>query len=170
MTDMVDSLGISWQGLALQLINFGILFFLLGKFAWKPIMKLLDERSSKIKEGLTRSEQAEKRAEEIDVEAKKALEEARKEGQALIAQATETANKHGEALKEQTKKEAEQLIERARAEIQLEKDQAIAQLRSEFADITILAAGKVINEELDKEKHRKVIDEVLKASSLKGKE
>ncbi|MDD5095566.1 MAG: F0F1 ATP synthase subunit B [Dehalococcoidia bacterium] len=170
MGDMINSLGISWQGLLVQLINFSILFGALGALAYKPIMKLLDERSEKIKEGLDKSEQAEKRAVEIDVEAKKALEEARKVGQALIAQATETAGKHGEVLKEQAKKEAEALIVRARGEIQSEKDQAIAQLRKEFADITILAAGKVISEELDKTKHQKVIDEVLKASSLKGKE
>jgi F-type H+-transporting ATPase subunit b len=170
MGEMVDSLGISWQGLLVQLINFGILFGLLGVLAYKPIMKMLDSRAAKIKEGLEKSEEAEKRATEIDLEAKKALDEARKQGQALITQATETASKHGEVLKEQAKKEGEALIERARAEIQLERDQAIAQLRKEFADVTILAAGKVINEELDKEKHRKVIDGVLKASSLKGKE
>ena len=168
--EMIDSLGIGWQGLVVNLVNFGLLFFLLGKFAYRPIMNMLDERTAKIKEGLEKSEQAEKRAVEIDVESKQALEEARREGQALIAQASETAKKHGETLKEQAKKEAEALIERARAEIQLEKDQAINQLRSEFADITVLAAGKVIGEELDKEKHRKVIDEVLKSTSFKGKE
>ena len=168
--EMIDSLGISWQGLVVNLVNFGLLFLLLGKFAYRPIMNMLDERTEKIKEGLERAEQAEKRASDIDVEAKKALEEARKEGQALIAQAGETANKHGETLKEQAKKEAEALIERARAEIQLERDQAIGQLRKEFADITILAAEKIINESLDADKHRKVIDEVLASSNLKGKE
>lgn len=168
--EMIDKLGISWQGLVVQLINFGLLFGLLGAFAYRPIMRMLDERSAKIKEGLEKSAEAEKRATEIDLEAKKALEEARKQGQVLIAQATEMAQKYGEALKEQAKKESESLIERARAEIQLERDQAIARLRGEFADITVLAAGKVINETLDKEKHRKVIDDVLKASSLKGKE
>lgn len=166
--ELLDSLGISWQGLVVQLVNFGILLFLLGKFAYRPIMRMLDERSAKIREGLEKSEQAEKRAADIDMEAKKALEEARKEGQALIAQATETANKHGETLKEQAKKEADALIERARAEIQLERDQAIGQLRKEFADITIRAAERVINESLDREKHRKVIDEVLQQSTLKG--
>ncbi|MFA4836578.1 MAG: F0F1 ATP synthase subunit B [Dehalococcoidia bacterium] len=168
--EMIDKIGISWQGLVVNLVNFGLLFALLGLFAYKPIMKMLDERTAKIKEGLEKSEQAEKRAVEIDVEAKKALNEARKQGQALIAQAAETANKHGETLKIQAKQEAEALIERARVEIHMERDQAIAQLRSEFAEITVLAAGKVISEELDKTKHRKVIDEVLKASSLKGKE
>lgn len=167
MTEMIDSLGISWQGLVVQLVNFGLLLVLLGVFAYKPIMRMLDERTARIREGLEKSEEAEKRAVEIDTEAKKALEEARREGQALIAQAKEAADKRREEDIAQAKKDAEILLERARAEIQLEKDQAISQLRKEFADITIFAAGKVINEELDVTKHRKVIDEVLGASSFK---
>lgn len=170
MGEMFDSLGISWQALVVQLVNFGVLLLILGAFAYKPIMRMLDERTERIREGLEKSEQAEKRAADIDAEAKKALEEARKEGQALIAQAKETADKRREEDIGQAKKDADALLERARGEIQLEKEQAIIELRREFADITILAAGKVINEELDKEKHRKVIDEVLEASSFKGKE
>lgn len=170
MGEMVDSLGIQWQLLVVQLINFAVILIALRAFAYKKVLNMLDERSAKIKEGLDQSEQAEKRAADIDVEAKKALEEARKEGQALIAQANEMGNRMREDAKDTAKKEAEALLERARSEIQLEKDQAIGELRKEFADITIFAAGKVINEELDAEKHRKVIDEVLKASNLKGTE
>ena len=168
MGAMVDSLGIQWQLLVIQLINFGIILILLGKFAYKPILNMLDERAVKIKEGLEQSEQAEKRAADIDVEAKEALSEARKEGQVLIAQAKEAADKRREDDMAQAKKDADALIERARAEILLEKDRAISELRKEFADIAIFAAGKVINEELDAEKHRKVIDEVLQASSFKA--
>jgi len=167
MGAMVDSLGIQWQLLVVQLINFGIILILLGKFAYKPILNMLDERAAKIKEGLEQSEQAEKRAADIDVEAKEALSEARKEGHVLIAQAKEAADKRREDDMAQAKKDADALIERARAEILLEKDRAISELRKEFADIAIFAAGKVINEELDAEKHRKVIDEVLQASSFK---
>ena len=168
--ELLDSFGIQWQLLLIQLINFGIIFFALKKFAYGKVIEKLDERAAKIKEGLEQSEQAEKRAADIDAEAKKALEEARKEGQVLIAQAKEAAEKRREEDIAQAKKDAEALLERARAEIQLEKDRAIDELRKEFADITIFAAGKVINEELDAEKHRKVIDEVLEASNFKGSE
>jgi len=170
MGEALGNLGINLPGLIGQLISFVILLVLLYILGYKPIVRMMDERQKKIKDGLDKAEHADKQAIEADQESRQRLEEARKEGQALIAQATEVASKHGEALKEQAKNEAEALIGRARAEIQLEKDQAIAQLRSEFADITVLAAGKVISEELDKEKHRKVIDEVLQASNLKGKE
>lgn len=170
MGEMVDSLGISWQGLVVQLINFTVILVVLGLVFYKPLLKMLDERTAKIKEGLEKSDEAEKRAADIDVEAKKALDQARLEGQAMIAQANEMGNRVREEAKVLAKKEAEALIEHARSAIQLEKDQAISELRKEFADITILAAGKVINQELDTDKHRKVIDEVLAASTLKGKE
>jgi F-type H+-transporting ATPase subunit b len=168
MGAMVESLGIQWQLLVVQLVNFGIILLLLGKFAYKPILNMLDDRAAKIKEGLEQSEKAEKRAADIDAESKEALAEARKEGQVLIAQAKEAADKRREEDMAQAEKDAEALLERARAEILLEKDRAISELRKEFADITIFAAEKVINEELDAEKHRKVINEVLQASSFKA--
>ena len=170
MGEAVGDLGINLPGLIGQLISFVALMGILTVLGYKPIIKMLDERSRKIKEGVDKSELAEKRATEIDQEAQQRLEEARKEGQALIAQAAEMGNRLRDEAKQNAKEDGEALLIRARAEIQMEKDQAIAQLRSEFADITVLAAGKVINEELDKKKHRKVIDEVLQASNLKGKE
>ncbi len=168
--ELLDSFGIQWQLLVLQLICFGVIFFFLRAVAYKRVIQMLDDRAAKIKEGLEQSEEAEKRAADIDAEAKEALAEARKEGQVLMAQAKEAADVRRQEDMAQAKKDAEALLERARAEIQLEKDQAIGELRKEFADIAISAAGKVINEELDADKHRKVIDEVLAASSLKGSE
>ena len=165
--ELLDSFGIQWQLLALQLFCFGVIFFFLRAVAYKRVIQMLDDRAARIREGLEQSEQAEKRAVDIDVEAKEALAEARKEGQVLIAQAKVAADARREEDMAQAKKDAEALLERARGEILLEKDRAINELRKEFADIAIFAAGKVINEELDAEKHRKVIDEVLQASSFK---
>ena len=170
MGEALGNLGINLPGLIGQFISFVILIALLLVFAYKPIVRMLDERSQKIKDGIEKSELAEKRAAEIDQEAQQRLEEARRKGQALIARASEMGNKLREEVKEQAKVEAEALIERARAEIQMERDQAIDQLRKEFADITILAAEKVINESLNKERHRKIIDEVLEESTALRKE
>ncbi len=166
----MGDLGITWTGFVAQLVCFLILLLILTKFAYKPLQKMLDERSARIKAGLEKSEAAEHRAAAIDTEAREALAEARKEGQALIAQVKETAEQRREEYILQAKREADALIERARSEIQLEKEQAIEELRSQFVDLTILAASRVINAELDKEKHRKIIDEVLKADTFKGKE
>jgi len=169
MAEMMEGLGINLPGLIGQIVSFIVLLVVLYAIGYKPIMRMMDERQKRIREGLEKAEYADKRAKEVDQEAQMRLEEARREGQALIAQAAEMGTRLREEAKEQAKEEGEALIERARSEIQMERDQAIDQLRKEFADITILAAEKVINETLDKERHRKVIEEVLEESTTLGK-
>ncbi|HWQ27678.1 MAG TPA: ATP synthase F0 subunit B, partial [Dehalococcoidia bacterium] len=89
-------------------------------------------------------------------------------GQALVAQAQEIAARIQAEAREQARADAEALLARARSEIQLERDNAIAQLRKEFADVTIRAAEKVIRQSLDREAHRKLIEETLAESALSG--
>ena len=96
---------------------------------------------------------------------KAAVEAARKEGQVIIAQASQIAEKIKEEAKDGAHKEADVIINKARAEIKLERDKSIAELRSEFSNLTVLAAEKVIKESLDAPKHRKLINEVLDQSS-----
>ncbi len=163
-------IGITWYGLLSQIITFGVLLGILFLFAYKPILRIFDERSRRIREGMEQSELAAKRLAEADQEAKQRLEEARREGQKLISQASALGEKLKEEARQEAKAQAEALVARARSEIELERDQAIQQLRREFADLAMLAAEKVIRETLDKERHRRLINEVLEeAEGLKGK-
>ena len=158
-------LGISLPTLLAQLVNFIILFGLLYLVAYKPIMRMLDERSQKIKESMEQTEYIKEQATRAEEEVKKQLEAASKEGQKVIAQAVRTGEETKREAQQEARKEAESLIARARIEIQRERDDAIDELRKEFADLTILAAGKVIDRSLDKEAHRQLIDKVLKEST-----
>ena len=159
------NLGINLPTLLAQIINVAILFGLLYLVAYKPIMRMLDERSRKIKESMEQTEYIKQQAERAEEEAAKRLEEAAKEGQEAIARAMRTGEEVRQEAQQQAKQEAEVLIARARAEIQRERDEAIDQLRKGFADITIMAAGKVIDRTLDKKAHREIIDKVLKEST-----
>ena len=158
-------LGISLPTLLAQIVNFIILFALLYLVAYKPIMRMLDERSQKIKESMEQTEYIKEQAARAEEEVKKQLEAASKEGQKVIAQAVRTGEETKREAQQEARKEAESLIARARMEIQQERDDAIGELRKEFADLTILAAGKVIDRSLDKEAHRQLIDKVLKEST-----
>jgi F-type H+-transporting ATPase subunit b len=82
----------------------------------------------------------------------------------LIARASQTGDEIRKKAQEQAKLDAEALIVRARQEIKSERDGAIDELRREFADLTIMAASKVIGETLDKESHKQLIDKVLQES------
>ncbi len=158
-------LGITWNGLIAQIVCFGLLLVLLYVFAYKPILRMLDERSRRIKEGQESAEQAKQREEQAEQEFQNRLEQARKEGQSIVGKANEAASRMREEGRQQARQDADTMIERARAEIQRERDQAIDQLRKEFADTAVKAAERVINESLDKERHSKIIDETLEESS-----
>jgi F-type H+-transporting ATPase subunit b len=162
----IGSLGINGSTLIAQLINVIILFGLLYLVAYKPIMRMLDERSNKIKESMENTEYIKQQAERAEGEAAKRIEEAAKEGQEAIARAMRTGEEVRQEAQQKAKVEAEALIARARSEIQRERDEAIEQLREGFADITIEAAGKVIDRTLDKKAHRDIIDKVLKESTI----
>jgi len=159
------NLGINLPTLVAQIINFAILFGLLYLVAYKPIMRMFDERSRKIKESMEQTEFIKEQAAHAEEEVKKQLEAAGREGQEVIGRAVRTGEEVKREAQQEARQEAESVITRARMEIQRERDDAIDELRKEFADLTILAAGKVIDRSLDKEAHRQLIDKVLEEST-----
>ena len=161
----MEGLGISLPTLLAQIINFAILLGLMYLVAYRPIMRMFDERSRKIKESMEQTEFIKAQAAGAEEEAEKRIEAASREGQELVARAVQTGEGVRQQAQQEAKQDAESLINRARTEIQRERDEAIGELRKEFADLTILAAGKVIDRSLDKEAHRQIIDKVLKEST-----
>ena len=157
----MGEIGIDWQVLLAQLINFGILFGLLFFLLYKPMRRMLDERSAKIKESMDQAEQVKEQLARTDEQVREQMEVARREGQGMLAQAAQMGERLKEEAREGAKQEAETIVARARAEIERERGEAIEDLRSQFVDLAIAAAEKVVSETLDKEKHRRLIDEVL---------
>lgn len=162
----MEGLGINVQLLIAQIINFLLLLGLLYMFAYKPILRMFDERANRIKESMDITESVKQQAANAEEEARKRIEEAGKEGQEVIARAIKTGEEIKQKAEQDAKPEAEALIARARNEIQQERDEAITELRKEFTDLTISAAEKVIEQELDKEAHRQLIDKVLEESDI----
>ena len=160
----LDSLGINGPTLIAQLINVVILFGLLYLVAYKPLMRMLDERSKRIKDSMEQTEQIKQQAERAEEEAAKRIANASKEGEEVVARAMRTGEEVRKEAQAQAQQEAETLITRARSEIQQERNEAVGELRKEFADLTVTAAEKVIDRSLDKKAHRQLIDKVLEES------
>ncbi len=158
-------IGINLPLLLAFVINFVILFGLLGLVLYKPVMKMLDERSKRIKESLERAEATKEDYARAEGEVKKLISKAREDGQALVSQATQVGERLKEEAREGAKEEAQAIIERTRAELEEERDRIIDDLRREFVDISISAAEKVIKETLDKKMHRRLIEEALEESA-----
>jgi F-type H+-transporting ATPase subunit b len=161
----MEGIGINLPLLLAFVINFIILLVLLSVVLYKPVLKMLDERQAKIKESIDQDEQIRQQVAKTEDDIKAQLESARKEGQKIIVQAEQIGERLKNEAKEEARHEAESLISKAHIELQRQRDKDIEGLRKQFADIALLAAEKVINETLDKEKHRKLIDEVLDSSA-----
>jgi F-type H+-transporting ATPase subunit b len=161
----MEGLGINVPTLVAQIVNVLILLGILYLVAYKPIMRLLDERSRRIKESMAQADAIKEQAVRAEEEVKKQLEAASKEGEKRIARAVKAGEEVKQKAQQEARKEAEALMARAKTEIERERDGAIDELRKEFADLTVLAAGKVIDRTLDKKAHRQIIDKVLEEST-----
>jgi len=158
------SLGINLPLLVVFIVNFIVLLVLLRLFLYKPVMKVLDERAQRTKEAMDLAEATKKEYEQAKGEVQKQIEKGRQEAQAVITQAIQVGERLKEESRQETAKQTQVMIDRARSELEAERDKIVGDLRREFVDISIAAAEKVIKATLDKEKHRKLIDETLQES------
>jgi len=157
----LEALGINLPGLLAQLVNFILLLVLLRIVLYQPVMRMLDERAARVRQSMEQAELIRRQAEQIQQEFQARIDQARREGQQIIAEAHRAAEQVRQQKLQEALGEAEALLARARAEIERERDAAIAQLRREFADLTVLATERVIGRVLDRDDHRRLIEEVL---------
>jgi F-type H+-transporting ATPase subunit b len=162
MGAFLTSFNITLPSLIAQVVNFIILFGVLYLVAYKPVMKMLDERSQRIKESMDQADLIRRQATQAEEEFKKRVALASHEGQEILNRAAKTGEEMRQKAVETAKEAGETLLQKARSEIQNERDEAIDSVRKEFADLTILAAEKVIERSLDKKAHQELIDKVLR--------
>ena len=157
MTD----LGVNIPSLIAYLINFIILLGILSVFAYKPLVRLMDQRAERIRESLEAADQARQEAASSREAVEAALNEARQQGQRLLDQTREAAERYRAEEMERARQEAEAFVLRARADIQRERDAAIEEVRSNFGELAITAAEQVIGQTLDPQAHEDLIAQVL---------
>jgi len=144
-----------------SLITFIILMYVLTKFAWKPILNFLSERENLIKESLEKAEIAKKEAEKL-IEANKAnLDKAEEEAQKIIAQSREYAEKLKSQMLQESNAEAKKRIDEAKIEIERKNQEAFNQMKDQIASIAVEAAEKIIRENLDGAKQKKLVNKYL---------
>lgn len=137
--------GLNWKLLLIQAVNFGIVLFLLQRFLYKPILRIIDERRLKIQKGLSDAEQAAARLAAAEKESKAAIAEAAAHSRQMVERAEASAKaKEAEILKEAAVKVRRQ-EEEALREAELLKQQTIEESREEIARLAVLAAEKVLS-------------------------
>jgi F-type H+-transporting ATPase subunit b len=157
----LEKLGINLGYLISQIVNFTILAVLLYFVAYKPVLRMLDERSNRIKQGLEDAESASQRAAQMEQEFEHRLAEARREGQEIIAQAARMSEKTRQDILEKARLEAAEQIEKAKDEIARERELAMTELRQQVADLSLTISKKVIGASLDENRQRQLIAEFI---------
>jgi F-type H+-transporting ATPase subunit b len=164
----LEALGINLGMLISQIFNFTLLAVLLYFVAYKPILRMLDERSERIKKGLEDAETASRRAAEMEQEFEQRMAEARQQGQEIIAQATQRSERQRQEILDEARVQARAEIEKAKEEIARERELAMSELRQEVADLSLTISEKVIGEALDEQSQRQLIAQFLEeAEELK---
>lgn len=150
-----------------QTIAFILLLFVLGKFAWKPILNGLKEREDTIEGALLAAEQAKKDMEALSADNANLLAEARSERDAILKEAVAAASNIVEAAKEDTGKITAKMIEEAKSVIENEKRAALADVKTLVAKLSLEITEKVLRKELsDKKAQQSLVDEYVKDLNL----
>ena len=158
---MLETLGIHFPSLIIYLINFSSLLGLLYLFAYKPILRIMDQRTDRIRESLAAADQARVEAASSHEAIEEQLNQARREGQRLLDQAREASQRFRDEEMDRARQEAESFVSRARSDIQRERDAAIDEVRANFGDLAITAAERVLRRSLDRQAHRDLVAQVL---------
>src|SRR5574341_213318 len=145
------------------LVVFGILLVLLWRFAFPAILKSVEEREHRIEKQLQDAERANAEAQRLLEEHKRQIAAARHEAQEILSKAKPVSQKERETLLAKAREEYEALLNRARKDIDAEKEKAIQALRREAVELSIAAASRVIEANLDSEANRKLVTEFLES-------
>jgi F-type H+-transporting ATPase subunit b len=159
MSELVHSLGIEWKILVAQIINFGILFYVLKRFVIGPIMQILDKREARLASDRKMSEEIAQTTLEAEVMKEKLLKEARESSEKVIKSAEAVAKRVHDELVAEARREFEVIVSTGRRVLDEDRRRLEAELKREAGDLIARAVEKAVGESLDKHAHEKLVDE-----------
>jgi F-type H+-transporting ATPase subunit b len=143
------------------LITFGGLVFLLARFAFKPLQRVLGERERSIREALEQARRAGEDTEKVRQENAARLQEARQAAQRIIDESHRVAEEARHEAREESRREADIMVAQARADIERELRRSLDQLKGTVADLSLRISREFIRENLDERRHQELVDEFL---------
>ncbi len=143
------------------LVCFGITFFVLRKFAFGPIQKIIDERRQRIRQAIEEADRARDEARRLLEEHKALMSKARGQSEEILAEARREADAQRERLREELEGERQRRLEDTRKQVEAETRRALELIRAEVAELTVIATARVTGKVLDSKDHRRLIDEAI---------
>ncbi len=158
---LFSALGIDWRMLVLQILAFGILVWLLGKYVYPSFVKAIDDRERTIEKSVAAANEAEARAEKSQQEIEKLLRSARSEADGIIARAHSEAAANVAEAEEKAKARSEQIVRDAHVQLQADVSKARQALKHDTAQLVAAATERIIHEKVDSRKDTELIDRAL---------
>ncbi len=162
MEALISTFHLDAKLLIAQIINFAVVFLILYFFVFRPLFRVMGDRSAKIKQGLSDAEEMAGRLEAAKAEHAKLIRDAKTEAAALLDEANRKADARKDELVAKAKEEIGVLINREKAAMQSEKAETLAAIRSEVADLIRLSWEKILSEKMDKAGDEKIIAKAVK--------
>ena len=159
---MEDLLKPDYGVLLLTVCNFLLLVYLLKKFAWGPVINALEKRENQLAQDKQTAADARQSAENLKKELDERLAQISNEAAQKMAAAVKAGEAQKEQLLAQAKEQAERLLEQAKTQIEAEKNKALADVRGEIANLSVLAASRVIEQQVKEDGADEIVAQVLK--------
>ncbi len=143
------------------ILTFLLLLFVLAKFAWRPLLKMLNEREELIRSSLKDAEKAKEELSQLNAEGEKIINKARAEAQSILSDGKAASAKLKDEILNDAKEKANAIASEAEKQIGVEKDKAIAEIKEEVVNISLAVAEKLIKKNLSPEDNKALIDQSL---------
>ena len=151
MTDLLHALGIQWSVLLAQMVNFGILIFILQRYIYKPVLRVIDQRRTLVAESMEKVQEIERSKEELDKERVKILRKADEEAGALLERAKNEAESIRTEIEKAAKSQAANIVTKGMEQLENERATMVREVQDKLAHAIVLSAEKILRREFSKE-------------------
>lgn len=159
---LLEALGINYTILIAQLINFAVLVFVLWRYAYKPVLKILEERRLKIEKGVVTAQEAEVKLHEAKSKEDEIVAEAKKEALKIIEEAKERAELKYDEIIKKSKEDIGVIINEEREKIRQEKSEVLKEIREEIGDLITLGISKFLDKKIGAKEDKQIVEDLVK--------
>ena len=162
MNDILQAFGIQWSSLLAQVVNFCILLFILSRFVYKPVLKIIDQRRAAIAESMEKVKEIDRRKELLDADRAKILRKADEEGAVLLERAKHEAESLRSEVEKAARSQAAQIVTKGMEQLENERAQMTREVQDKLAHAIVHSAEKILRREFSKEDQASFEDELKK--------
>lgn len=159
---VIGMFGLNGSMFAAQLVNFLLVLFVLWRFAYKPIIRMLEEREAKIAKSVADAEAVEERVKAFETERESMLAAARKDAQEIVTIAVAQSDERKTEMIEAAKREVERVISKGKQQLTIDKEVMLRDMRKEMVDIAVKAAARILHTDIDEAKSKSLAEEVVR--------